>query len=378
VIELQQLTKRYDGKVAVDGLTLTIEDGRTCVLIGPSGCGKTTTLRMINRLLEPTSGRVLIDGVDTATLDPVVMRRRLGYVIQSVGLFPHLTVRDNIATVPRLLGWDEARIQDRAEELLRLVRLDPANYLGKYPRHLSGGEAQRVGVARALAADPPVLLMDEPFGAVDPLTRERLQIEFARIQRELHKTVVFVTHDVDEAIRLADRIAIMRDGKLLQYDTPETILDHPADKFVHDFVGADRALKRLVRVRVITVMVPAPRLVRGRPVETIEPRAPDHRSFAYVVDEADRLLGWVDLDAVRRGETVEQASTLVGLDAAVPEDATLKEALSAMLGLGFRHIAVVDADGRLLGEVGFDEVDAVLAAGDVRRDTQTEPAEERL
>jgi osmoprotectant transport system ATP-binding protein len=378
VIELQGLTKRYDGTVAVDGLTLTIPDGETCVLIGPSGCGKTTTLRMINRLLEPTSGRVLIDGTDTETLDPVQLRRRLGYAIQSVGLFPHLTVRENIATVPRLLGWDEARISRRAEELLTLVRLDPAAYLGKYPRQLSGGEAQRVGVARALAADPPVLLMDEPFGAVDPLTRERLQIEFVRIQRELHKTVVFVTHDVDEAIRLADRVAIMRDGRLLQYGTPEDVLDHPADKFVHDFVGADRALKRLVRVRVTDVLAPAPRIREGQPLSTAEPEVTDGRMFVYVVDAEGRLVGWVDGRTLAQGGSVEEATTRVDpAEASVPEDATLKEALSAMLGLGFRHIPVVDPAQRLLGEVGFDEVDRVLADSDARREREGVDSGER-
>jgi osmoprotectant transport system ATP-binding protein len=367
-IELQGLTHRYDGKIAVDSLTLTVADGETCVLIGPSGCGKTTTLRMINRLLEPTDGHVLIDGVDTATLDPVQLRRRLGYAIQSVGLFPHLTVRDNIATVPRLLKWDDRRIDQRARELLTLVRLDPDAYLDKYPRQLSGGEAQRVGVARALAADPPVLLMDEPFGAVDPLTRERLQIEFARIQRELHKTVVFVTHDVDEAIRLADRIAIMREGRLLQYDTPENVLDHPADKFVHDFMGADRALKRLVRVCVTDVLEPAPRIREGEQPASAEPPITDGRMFVYVVDDAGRLLGWVDLAVMAEGGDVEQATTRIDrAEAAVPDDATLKEALSSMLGLGFRHIAVVDAEGRLLGEVGFDAIDAVLSSSDARR-----------
>jgi osmoprotectant transport system ATP-binding protein len=373
MIELQGLTKRYDGQTAVDRLSLTVADGETCVLIGPSGCGKTTTLRMINRLLEPASGRILIDGVDTATVDPVQLRRHIGYAIQSVGLFPHLTVAENIATVPRLLGWDDARVRRRAAELLELVGLEPAAYVGKYPRQLSGGEAQRVGVARALAADPPVLLMDEPFGAVDALTRERLQIEFARIQRELRKTVVFVTHDVDEAIRLADRIAIMRAGTLMQYDTPEEVLDHPADKFVHDFVGADRALKRLVRVRVTDVMVLVPRVVTGAPLASAAPAGLDGRAFVYVTNQEGRLLGWVDRAAVERGVAVEDATTLIGTDAMVPEDATLKEALSAMLALGFRHIAVVDGDGRLLGEVGFDEIDAVLSRSDVRAGAEDAP-----
>ena len=226
------------------------------MLIGPSGCGKTTTLRMINRLIEPTLGQHPRRRAATPpSFKPEELRRHIGYVIQSVGLFPHLTVAENVATVPALLGWEPARTAHaRTSELLELVGLPPHAYGGKYPRQLSGGEAQRVGVARALAADPPVLLMDEPFGAVDPLARDRLQGEFARIQRELRKTVVFVTHDVDEAIRLADRIALMRAGRLEQYDTPEALLDTPANKFVHDFIGADAALKRLGRIRVADVM----------------------------------------------------------------------------------------------------------------------------
>ena len=258
MITFENITKRYAEKTAVDSLSFEVPQGEVCVLIGPSGCGKTTTLRMVNRLIEPTSGRILVNGADATTMNVEELRRGLGYVIQSVGLFPHLTVADNIGVVPRLLDWDKRRTAERADELLALVGLAPEEYRAKYPVQLSGGEAQRVGVARALAADPPVLLMDEPFGAVDPLNRERLQAEFARIQRDLKKTVIFVTHDIDEAIRLADRVAIMRDGRLQQYDTPEAVLEHPANRFVHDFIGADRALKRLVRSRVSDVMLPVP------------------------------------------------------------------------------------------------------------------------
>jgi len=267
VITFDSVTKRYAEKTAVDSLSLEVPEGEVCVLIGPSGCGKTTTLRMVNRLIEPTSGRILVNGTDVTTADVQELRRGLGYVIQSVGLFPHLTVADNIGVVPRLLEWDKGRMAERADALLTLVGLKADEYRAKYPAQLSGGEAQRVGVARALAADPPVLLMDEPFGAVDPLNRERLQAEFARIQRELKKTVIFVTHDIDEAIRLADRVAIMRDGRLQQYDTPESVLDHPANRFVHDFVGADRALKRLVRARVADVMVPVPSVPLSADIE---------------------------------------------------------------------------------------------------------------
>ena len=247
MIRLEDLTKSYpDGTVAVAGLSMEVRAGEICVLVGPSGCGKTTTMKMINRLIEPTSGRVVLDGEDVTHVDPVTLRRRIGYVIQQVGLFPHQTVRRNVATVPRLLGWEKARTTSRTDEMLALVGLDPTRFGDRYPHQLSGGQRQRVGVARALAADPPVLLMDEPFGAVDPIARERLQEEFRRVQREVGTTVVFVTHDVDEAVRLGDRIAILREGgHLEQYDEPARLLARPVSDFVADFVGADRTLKRL-------------------------------------------------------------------------------------------------------------------------------------
>lgn len=363
MIRLETVTKRYGSATAVRDLSLEVRDGEVCVLIGPSGCGKTTTLRMINRLVEPSSGRILVGGQDTSTLKPEDLRRGMGYAIQSVGLFPHLTVSENIVTVPRLLGWDRPRMDARVEELLQLVGLPPAEYAAKYPRELSGGEAQRVGVARALAADPPVLLMDEPFGAVDPLTRERLQGEFARIQRDLRKTVVFVTHDVDEAIRLADRIAIMRDGVLQQYDTPEEVLDHPANKFVHDFMGADRALKRLGRVRVSTVMrSDVPSMTGGSaPAEVARRASCSEERFLYLVDAVGRLEGWFDCRAVADGVSADAAVTSVDRDdVAVRPDTTLKEALSRMLEQGFRSIPVVDETGRLVGDVSLTAVESVL------------------
>jgi osmoprotectant transport system ATP-binding protein len=247
MIDIVGLTKRFPGtaRAAVDRLTLTIPDGEVCVLIGPSGCGKTTTMRLINRMIEPDAGTVRVDGRDIMDIDPVSLRRSVGYVIQQIGLFPHWTIADNVATVPRLLGWDAARVQSRIDELLALVGMDPDVYRARFPRELSGGQKQRVGVARALAADPPVMLMDEPFGAIDPITRARLQDEFLKILRALRKTIVFVTHDVDEAIKMGDRIAILKDGVLVQYDTPERILAAPADAFVRSFFGADRTLKRL-------------------------------------------------------------------------------------------------------------------------------------
>lgn len=255
-LELRDVTKRYapDAAPAVDALSLTIPAGEVCVLIGPSGCGKTTALRMINRLVEPTSGELLIDGQEVRGLDPPELRRRIGYVIQQVGLLPHLTIAANVGTVPRLLGWERDRIAARVDEMLALVGLPAQTFAARYPVELSGGQQQRVGLARALAADPPLMLMDEPFSAVDPITRERLQRDFLALQRTVAKTVVFVTHDIDEAVRMGDRIAIMREGRLVQAATPTELLTHPADEFVSDFVGADRALKALAlrRVRDLT------------------------------------------------------------------------------------------------------------------------------
>lgn len=247
MISLEGVTKRYaDGTVAVADLSLAVRPAEISVLVGPSGCGKTTTMRMINRLVEPSAGRIIVDGIDVLHADPVALRRRIGYVIQQVGLFPHQTVATNIATVPTLLGWDRRRTRARVGELLELVGLDPDRHARRYPHELSGGQRQRVGVARALAADPPVLLMDEPFGAVDPIARDRLQAEFLRLQSRLRKTVVFVTHDVEEAVRLGNRIAVLREGgHLEQYAEPVRVLLRPATAFVAEFVGADRVLKAL-------------------------------------------------------------------------------------------------------------------------------------
>jgi len=257
MIRLEGVTKQYGAaRPAVDSLDLDVPEGTTVALVGPSGCGKTTTLRMVNRLIEPTSGHIYVAGENVTHADPVLLRRRIGYVIQHVGLFPHMTVARNIAAVPDLLGWPVARSAARVAELLDLVGLDGA-FAARYPSQLSGGQRQRVGVARALAADPPVLLMDEPFGAVDPIARTRLQDEFSAILKRVRKTVVVVTHDLDEAVRLGDRLAIMRDGRLVQYDTPGTVLSRPADVFVEAFVGPDRALKRLSLLAVESVMQPA-------------------------------------------------------------------------------------------------------------------------
>jgi osmoprotectant transport system ATP-binding protein len=253
MIEFRQVSKTYPGsdKPVVTDLSFKVLEGEICVLVGPSGCGKTTTMRMVNRLIEITEGEILIDGEPNTAMSATRLRRKIGYAIQQIGLFPHRTIADNIGTVPHLLGWNKGRIRDRVDELLELVGLSPGEYRDRYPAELSGGQQQRVGVARALAADPPIMLMDEPFGAVDPITRERLQDEFLRIQEDINKTIVFVTHDIDEAIKMGNKIAILKQGGVLaQYDTPENILSRPDSEFVSSFVGADRVLKRLSLTRV--------------------------------------------------------------------------------------------------------------------------------
>lgn len=312
MIRLRRLTKVFAGQTgaAVDDLTLDVAAGETCVLIGSSGCGKTTTMRMINRLIEPTRGTIEVDGRDVTQADPVELRRRIGYVIQQVGLFPHMTIADNVATVPRLLGWAPARSDARVDEMLALVGLDPGSFRRRYPRELSGGQRQRVGVARALAGDPPVMLMDEPFGAVDPITRARLQNELLKILAAVHKTVVFVTHDVDEAIRMGDRIAILRDGRLVQHGSPAEILVRPADAFVEAFVGADRALKRLGLIAVTDVM--------------------------------------------RRGDASAASAT-------IPLHATALDVLPALLAAPDGVMTVVDTAGQPVGRVSFADLQRVLA-----------------
>ncbi|MBB6470336.1 osmoprotectant transport system ATP-binding protein [Aminobacter lissarensis] len=282
MIRLEHVTKTFGrgNRPAVENLDLHFEAGSTVAMIGPSGCGKTTTMRMINCLETPTSGRVLVNGNDVANTDPRHLRRTIGYVIQQVGLFPHMTIARNIATVPRLLGWDKARTDRRIDELLELVSLDPAVMRDRLPHELSGGQRQRVGFARALAADPAIMLMDEPFGAIDPITRLRLQDEFRQILKKVSKTVVIVTHDIDEAIKMGDRVAIMRDGQLLQYDSPEAILANPADEFVKNFLGPDRSIKRLSLINVASVMAAPRATAQG---ESISPGASLHVALARIL-----------------------------------------------------------------------------------------------
>ncbi|HEX9499423.1 MAG TPA: betaine/proline/choline family ABC transporter ATP-binding protein [Mycobacterium sp.] len=367
-ILLDGVTKRYDARSApaVDNITLEIPAGEIVMLVGPSGCGKTTTMKMINRLIEPSSGRILIGEDDVTRRDADELRRHIGYVIQGAGLFPHLTVGDNIAIVPRLLKWDKKWISRAVDELLDLVSLDPGQYRDRYPRELSGGQQQRVGVARALAADPPVLLMDEPFGAVDPITRQRLQDELLRLQEELRKTIVFVTHDFDEAVKLGDKIAILRAGaEIVQYDTPEQILTNPADGFVRDFVGSGAALKQLTltRVRDVELHDAAVARIGGDPDEAIRAARSIDREHVIVLDDQDRPQRWMSLDelqdpgslrAVPRDEQLESVNLA----------STLNDALDSMLTSSH---GVVVVTGRRNAYQGVIRVETIMdAMSDIR------------
>jgi osmoprotectant transport system ATP-binding protein len=345
MIRLDGVSKKYDdGTIAVHDLGLDVPEGETVVLVGPSGCGKSTTLKMVNRLIEPSGGRILLGGEDVTHVDPVRLRRRMGYVIQQTGLFPHQNIAANVATVPKLLGWDRKKVDARVHELLELVGLDPKTYARRYPHQLSGGQRQRVGVARALAADPPVLLMDEPFGAVDPIVRERLQGEFIRLQREVRKTVLFVTHDLDEAVRMGDRIAVFSEGgHLEQYDAPARLLGSPATDFVASFVGADRGLKRLSVTPIEKSDLEHP------PVVHTTDRVADARAslraagarWGVVLDDENRLHGWVSADEPGDGTVADRARRM---EAWVPVGANLKMAFAEMLQHDAGWVAVLDGD----------------------------------
>ncbi|MDQ3958428.1 MAG: betaine/proline/choline family ABC transporter ATP-binding protein [Actinomycetota bacterium] len=341
------MSKHFSGatRPAVEELSLDVKKGDTVVLVGPSGCGKTTTMKMINRLIEPTSGSIVVDGTDVMKQDPVRLRRGIGYVIQSIGLMPHRTVAQNIGTVPELIGWDEKKIEARVTELAEVLELD-ADLLGRYPNELSGGQRQRVGVARALAADPPVMLMDEPFGAVDPIVRKRLQDQFLRIQASLKKTIVFVTHDVDEAIKMADRIAILNRGGIVeQHASPEEILRAPANDFVGQFVGQERALKRLSLKKVADVEIESGPVVA--PSDTIDAaRAAMQRTgrdWACVVQDGE-VLGWVDADDLSRASLVREI-TPRKFSAYVTKDSSLRQALDAIVS-SQTNVAVVAVAGQ--------------------------------
>lgn len=346
MIRFENVTKRYaDGTTAVDNLSFEVAEGELVTLVGPSGCGKTTTMKMVNRLIEPTGGRIFVGGDDISATNPVELRRRIGYVIQQVGLFPHKTVLDNTATVPHLLGVKRSAARARAAELLDLVGLDPSVHGARYPEQLSGGQRQRVGVARALAADPPVLLMDEPFGAVDPVVREHLQNEFLALQKSVRKTVLFVTHDIEEAVRLGDRIAVYGQGTIEQFDAPAAVLGAPATPYVADFVGADRGLKRLS----VTPVEPGD-LEQPPVVHLDDPLPATLPGWAVVLDRDENLHGWISAGqaAIAKGTVREHARRM---EAWLPVGASLKQAFATMLQHDAGWIAVIDEDGagRFLG-----------------------------
>ncbi len=350
MITLERIGKTYPGQTrpAVHELSLEVPEGSMVALVGPSGCGKTTTLKMMNRLIEPSTGRILLGGEDVTTVDGDALRRRIGYVIQQVGLFPHLTVGENIAVVPRLLGWDRARVAARVDELLALVGLEPGEYRDRHPRALSGGQQQRVGVARGLAADPEVVLMDEPFGAIDPVTRERLQNELLEIQRQIAKTICIVTHDIGEAVLLGDRIAVFAPGGVLaQYDTPDRVLGSPADDFVAGFVGSGAAVRRLSL------------LALGRlDLEEVSADGPPDGRPVYRADAGGRAVAWTHLPG---SDDVPPLVT-------VPLTGTVHDALDAMLDARAPLVAVVDEDGRPRGALRWDALigDALIRDAQIR------------
>lgn len=357
MIRLDNLTKVFDtpkgAVVAADHINMEVPSGKICILLGPSGCGKTTTLKMINRIIRPTSGKVFIDGEDTTGMDTQTLRRNIGYVIQQIGLFPNMTIEENITIVPRLLGWDKAKYRERARELMAMIALEPDAFLKRYPNELSGGQQQRIGVARALAADPPVMLMDEPFGAIDPINRAVIQDEFLKMQQELKKTIMFVSHDIDEAIKMGDRIAIFRDGHLTQYASPDDLLAAPKDAFVESFLGEDRALKRLNLVKVQEVI--SGELATVTPSDSLETALGKINNHGYqhaivMVNEKHQPIGIIprSVAQVSRGICHDHAQQV---PATVQLDDDLRKAVSLMLAHDVTWLPCIDEEGRLCGQI---------------------------
>jgi len=375
MIKLENLTKQFNQKngqtmKAVDNVNLNVPEGEMCVLLGPSGCGKTTTLKMINRLIMPSSGKILINEKDTSEMDIVTLRRNIGYVIQQIGLFPNMTIEENITVVPRMLGWDKAKCKTRAQELMEMVALDSKKFLHRYPREMSGGQQQRIGVIRALAADPPVLLMDEPFGAVDPINREVIQNQFLEMQRALKKTVMLVSHDIDEALKLGDRIAVFRQGRIVQCASPDELLAKPANEFVGSFVGQDRTLKRLL-------LVSAGDVTDKQPTITVRETTSAAEAFALMDDNDIRAITVVDgegkpLGFVKRREARGAQSSCADLlhpfrITGKAED-NLRIVLSRLYESNTSWMPIVDEGGRYNGEISQDYIAEYLSSGRTRRE----------
>jgi osmoprotectant transport system ATP-binding protein len=374
MIRLENLTKQFvqkNGKTfnAVDNINLHVPAGEICVFLGPSGCGKTTTLKMINRLIPLTSGKITINGQDTSELDVVTLRRKIGYVIQQIGLFPNMTIEENIMIVPHMLGWDKKETHARAKELMSMVALDPKHYLQRYPKELSGGQQQRIGVIRALAADAPVLLMDEPFGAVDPINRESIQNEFLEMQRQLKKTVILVSHDIDEALKLADRIAIFHNGKIVQKASPDELLAKPASEFVASFVGQDRTLKRLL-------LVQAGDVTEQQETITVQDTTPLHEAFIImddndfrtitVVDRDNKPLGYIKRRDARNAEGICLDKIQPFSVTAKAED-NLRVVLSKLYERNLVWMPIINEDGQYSGEISQDYIADYLSSGKTRR-----------
>ncbi len=361
MIKLEGVCKTYgDGTKAVIDLSLDIDEGEFCVFLGPSGCGKTTSMKMINRLISTTTGKIFVNGVDIMELNQNELRRGIGYAIQNIGLFPHRTVKENITTVPRLLKWPKEKQRKRAHELLELIGMDPDTYMDRYPSELSGGQQQRIGVARCLGADPPILLMDEPFGAIDPITRSKLQDEFLKIQAKIKKTIAFVTHDLNEAIKMGDTIVLMREGQLVQYADPTALLSQPKNEFVRDFIGADRVLKGLRLLKTRQVMQEPPVIVRvdEDPVSVKARMEEKGIRWSMLTEDDNRFLGWITDEDLEHGKNIRDMISPAAVTAT--PDTPLNEALSMMLNSVIGTLAILDDTDRLVGVLSFDIIRDVL------------------
>ena len=354
MIKLEHVGKTYtDGTEAVKDLTMEIKQGEFCIFLGPSGCGKTTSMKMINRLISPTSGKIYINGIDTMKLDQNELRQGIGYAIQSIGLFPHRTVAENIATVPTLLKWPKEKKRKRAEELLDLVGMDPKTFIDRYPSELSGGQQQRIGVARSLGADPPILLMDEPFGAIDPITRSKLQDEFLKIQAKIKKTIAFVTHDLNEAIKMGDRIVLMRQGELVQYADPATLLSSPRNEFVRNFIGADRVLKGLRLLKAKDVMEEPPLTVKvGEDPMQVKARMDrENLRWSMLTEDGGHFLGWITCDDLEAAKPIREV--VIPPTVTATPNTPLNEALSMIFNSAIGTLAILNDQEQLVGVVSF-------------------------